>query len=246
MEEEKNLKTRDELKKYFETGDKPTQSQFGELIDSYAHLDEFNFGLSIKSSGETVSKYYHFYIAEDAKNSGVGHKIVEDAKEGEPENIEGYFHVLSRKVPYKTLDVEVIGGIDVKNHKPKIIIERYKQRKILPSGYVKDAGFYKENTWDAELWNRKSEYQVTANKMMIDIEPIRYFKPSEKFRDFSPSGSLNRPGSFKCYVHKKPFALFQAKLQIEINGIAYVSQPVRIKTILGSSGESDAINFIFS
>lgn len=41
MEENKNIKTRDELKKYFETGCHPTEAQFVEFIDSYAHLNEF-------------------------------------------------------------------------------------------------------------------------------------------------------------------------------------------------------------
>jgi len=30
---------KEELKSYFETGDKPTQVQFGDLIDSYHHID---------------------------------------------------------------------------------------------------------------------------------------------------------------------------------------------------------------
>ena len=60
MEEEKNLKTRDELKKYFETGDKPTESQFGELIDSYAHLDEFNFGL-FSQTKPNLERKKHLY-----------------------------------------------------------------------------------------------------------------------------------------------------------------------------------------
>lgn len=41
MEENNNIKTREELKKYFETGCHPTEAQFVDLIDSYAHLNEF-------------------------------------------------------------------------------------------------------------------------------------------------------------------------------------------------------------
>lgn len=248
MEEEKDLKTRDELKKYFETGDKPTESQFAELIDSYAHLNEFNFGLSVNASGETVSKYYHFYIAKEAKNSGVGHRIVEDPNEKEPEEIDNYFHILSRKVPYKTLDIEVIGELDIEKYKPKIIIERYKQRKIYPSGFRRPGTYYKEGMNEAAIWNRKSEYAVTANKMVIDIEPIRYFKPtgSGEFKDFAPSGSLNRQGSFKYSMNNKSFTLLRFMLEIDINGMTYRSKPVNAKVILGSSGKSDAINFMFS
>jgi hypothetical protein len=33
-------KTREELKQYFETGDKPNQDQYGELIDAFRHVDE--------------------------------------------------------------------------------------------------------------------------------------------------------------------------------------------------------------
>lgn len=39
---QQNVKTKEELKKYFETGDYPTQNQFAQLIDSYPHLSEFN------------------------------------------------------------------------------------------------------------------------------------------------------------------------------------------------------------
>jgi hypothetical protein len=246
MEEDKKIMTRDELKKYFETGARPTEAQFTELIDSYAHLNEFNFGLSVKPSGGTAKKYYHFYKADDVKNSGAGHKTVGVSKGSKPQYIDGYSHILSRNVLYKSLDIKLIGAIDIAKHQPKIIIERYKQRKKMPSGFLKSAGFYKENTWDAAQWNRKSEYSVNANEMVLDIEPIHYFKPHASFKEFSPSGSINRPGSFKYSRHSKPFVPIQLKLQIHIDGIAYTSQPVGLKIILGSSGESDAINFVFN
>lgn len=271
MEEDiNNIKTRDELKKYFETGDRPTETQFAELIDSYAHLNEFNFGLSVSASGDTARKYYHFYTADNARNSGVGHKIVEAKekkgfprgieeikdieladKEGilpkdsepKPENIKDYSHILSRTVLYKNLDIELI-GVDIKKHQPKIIIERYKQKKKLPSGYRRPAKFYQE--LDAELFGRKSEYIVEENKITLDIEPIRYFRPRPSFKDFLPSGSLNRKGSFKCTKHYKTFVPLRLILEIYINEIPYRSKPVDLKIILGSDYEPDAINFIFN
>ncbi|WP_144282636.1 hypothetical protein [Chryseobacterium echinoideorum] len=240
------LTTREQLKSYFETGDFPTENEFAELINSYAHLNEFNFGLSIRSSGNTSSRYYDFYKADDIMNSGAGHKIVESSPENIAAKIEGYSHVLSRIVCYKSLDIKLIGEIDIEKHQPKIIIERYKQRKRMPNGNTKPAGFYQEKMSDAELWNRKSEYLIKSNETVIDIEPIHYFRPAANFKEFLPSGSINRPGSFKYTKYRKPFTVIQATLEININGTAYRSRPVGIKIILGSSGEYDAVNFVFN
>lgn len=244
--EKNKLTTREELKSFFETGDYPTESQFAELINSYAHLNEFNFGLSIRPSGNTSSKYYDFYKADNLMNSGAGHKIIENSPENSPEEIEGYSLILSRTVYYKSLDIRLIGEIDIVKHKPKIIIERYKQRKKMSSGSVKPAGFYQEKMSDAALWNRKSEYCIDANETIIDIEPIHYFRPAANFKEFLPSGSINRSGSFKYTKYRKPFTVIQAILEIDINGTAYRSRPVEMKIILGSSGEYDAINFAFN
>lgn len=262
MEENNYVKTRDELKKYFETGDRPTETQFAKLLDSYAHLNEFNFGLSIKPSGETFSKYYHFYKAIDLNNP-VGYKTVEVAEEPESieaklssepvaekaeeasvEEIEGYRHVLSRRVFYKKMNVELT-GVDIEEHMPQIIIERYKQSKKLRSGLVKSNGYYPANAPDAEKLLRKSEYDVDNHKMVIDLEPIRYFSPAEDYRNFVPSGSIRRNGSFKMTKYFKSYALARAVLTINISGVAYRSQPVNFRILLGSSDEVDPINFIF-
>ncbi len=238
--------TRDILKTYFETGDYPTEVQFAELIDSYAHLNEFNFGLEVKPSGDYKSAYYHFYRAIDVQNSGAGHKIVQAATGSTPEAFGGFNHVLSRNVLFKTLEVKLLGGINVETHQPKIIVERYKQRKKYPSGYKRPAGFYKENTWDAALWNRKSEYEVTSNQMNLDLEPINYFKQgfNKSYNEFKPSGSFFRPGSFKFSRHAKPFVPVRLKLQILIDGVNYQSRPVDLRIVLGSSGEFDTINYM--
>ena len=42
MEEEEAIESRNILKTYFETGDVPTQDQFGSLIDSYVHRTDDN------------------------------------------------------------------------------------------------------------------------------------------------------------------------------------------------------------
>lgn len=241
MKQERNI-----LKTYFETGDFPTESQFAQLIDSYAHLNEFNFSLKAKPSGISKGKFYHFHVANNIKDSGAGHKIIEAPSGSTPNSINGYTHVLSRNVLYKTLDVEIIGGIDVEKHKPMIIIERYKQRKKLRSGYVKPAGFYKERLEDAQLWNRKSEYIVTSLKTNIDLEPIHYFKPNSLYKRFAPSGSVRRENSFQHTAHKKPFVPIQLRLQITIDGEMYTSLPVGLKIVLGSSGIDDSINFVFN
>ena len=246
MKEKNKLTTREELRSFFETGDYPTENQFAELINSYAHLNEFNFGLSIRPSGHTSSKYYDFYKADNIMNSGAGHKIIENSSGNIPAKIDGYSHILSRTVYYKCLDIKLIGEIDIEKHQPKIIIERYKQRKKMPSGAVKPAGFYQEKMSDAALWNRKSEYVIEANETVIDINPIHYFRPAANFKEFLPSGSISRPGSFKYSKYRKPFTVIQAILEININGTAYRSRPVGIKIILGSSGENDAINFAFN
>jgi len=244
MDEKNKLTTREQLKTYFEIGDRPTENQFAELINSYAHLSEFNFGLSIRPSATTSFKFYHFYKADNVMNSGAGHKIVESLPDVDPKEIEGYSHILSRIVYYKHLDVKLVGDIDIKKHQPKIIIERYKQRKKLPNGYVKPAGFYKEKMADAKRWNRKSEYIIGSKETIVDIEPIHYFRPHSNYKEFLPSGSINKSESFK-YNHRKPFAVAQAILEININGIIYKSRPVGMKIILGSSGTFDAINFVF-
>jgi len=238
--------TRDILKTYFETGDYPTEAQFAELIDSYTHLDEFNFGLSVKPTARTLQKFYHFYVANNVRDSGAGHKIVEAASGSTPEIIGGYTHVLSRQVLYKNLEVTLIGDIDIVKHQPKVIIERYKQRKKLNSGHKKPAGFYKELPSDAALWNRKSEHEIAAQKVTLDVAPINYFKPHNSYGEFSPSGSFYRPGSFKYSRHAKPFVPIQLRLQIMIGNKPYLSQPVGLKIMLGISDEFDAINYVFS
>ncbi len=237
--------TRDILKTYFETGDFPTEVQFAEFIDSYAHLNEFNFGLSVKPTAITEQKQYHFYLANDIQFSGAGHKNIEAPLGSTPDTIIGYTHVLSRNIYYKTLDVKLIGDIDIVKHQPKIIVERYKQRKSLPSGYKKPAGYYKEELRDAEIWDRKSEYDVTANQMILDLKPINYFKPNANggYKGFSPSGSFKRAGSFKYSRHQKPFVPIRLKLQITIDEINYQSRPVDLKIVLGTSGDFDAINY---
>ncbi|NQY05776.1 MAG: hypothetical protein HRT68_06115 [Flavobacteriaceae bacterium] len=238
---------RDILKTYFETGDYPTEAQFAKLIDSYAHLNEFNFGLDVKPSGDYKRNYYHFYRATNVRDSGAGHKIVEATVGSTPPTYGGYNHILSRNVLYKTLQIALIGEIDIAKHQPKVIVERYKQRKKYPSGYIRPAGFYKENTWDAQLWNRKSEYEVSSNTMNLDLKPVHYFRPSigsNNYKEFQPSGSIFRRDSFKFSKHGKPFVPIRLKLQINIDGILYHSKPVDLRIILGTSGEFDAINFM--
>lgn len=240
-----NITTRAELKKYFEKGDRPTEGQFSELIDGYVHLSELNFGLSVTPTGQTFKSYYDFYIAEDIPNSGAGHKIVPSEKGMKAENIKNYFHVLNREIYYKKLEIEILGGLDLEKHQPKIIIKRYKQRKKLPSGFIRKAGFYQEDPKDAALWNRNSEYTVKDKKMILDLEPIYYFKPNnENYKDFSPSGSIKRPGSFKYSVHRKAFLPITMEVEIRINGIPYRSHPVALKIFLGTAGDTDAINFL--
>ncbi|MGE4513125.1 MAG: hypothetical protein AB7E26_04825 [Chryseobacterium sp.] len=246
MEEINTLTQREELKTYFETGKYPTESQFGKFIDNYVHLNEFNFGLDVKPTGDHKSKYYHFYLAEEPWNNNRGHMNVEDATQNSPEKIDGYTHVLSRYVGYKRLHVKLIGELDIDKHQPKIIIKRYKQKKKLTSGFLKMAGFYQELPGDAESWGRQSEYPVTSNEMVLDINPINYFRPGTDYRDFYPAGTFNRPGSFRYSVHhRKPFSLIQMLLEIDVNGTKYRSNPVNIKIILGRD-EKDLINYMIS
>jgi hypothetical protein len=240
-----NIKTRQELKKYFEAGDRPTENQFSRLIDGYVHLNELNFGLIAMPTGETFKGFYDFYTADNSINSGAGHRIVRSEEGIPPEYIENYSHVLNREVFYKKLHIKLIGDIDIQQHQPKVIIKRYRQRKKLANGAVRKAGFYKENLNDALLWNRKSEYAVTANEMILDLEPIYYFKPNnENYKDFSPSGTINRPGSFMYSKHRKAFLPIKLQIEILINDVVYRSHPVGLKIILGSAGKTDAINFL--
>lgn len=246
MEGKNKLTRREELKTYFETGKYPTQIQFGEFIDNYVHLNEFNFGLDVKPSGDYKKKFYHFYIAEDIEKSGKGHINIEDIEENEPKQIDKYVHVLSRNVAYKCLNVKLLTELDIDKYKPKIIIKRYKQQKTLKSGYVKNAGYYHELPLDAKSWGRQSEYAVMSNEMVIDLNPINYFKPNADYKEFSPSGTFTRPGSFKYTTHhRKPFSLIQMLLEIDVNGTKFKSQPVTIKIILGRD-ENDLINYIIN
>ncbi|KQT20940.1 hypothetical protein ASG22_16100 [Chryseobacterium sp. Leaf405] len=244
MEEINKLTQRQELKTYFETGKYPTESQFGRFIDNYVHLNEFNFGLEVKST-EIQNKYYHFYVATDLETSSRGHLNVEDNKENPPEEIEKFKHVLSRKVAYKCLNVKLSNELDLDKYQPKIIIKRYKQKKRLKSGYVKKAGFYQELQEDAKSWGRESEYPVKSHEMVLDINPINYFRPGKDYRDFYPAGTFNRPGSFRYTVHhRKPFSLIQMLLEIDINGTKFRSNPLNIKIILGR--EDDLINYLIN
>lgn len=53
-------KSKSVLKSYFETGDKPTESQFSDLIDSLVHQDEENriyiTGTNTNDKGDTIVK----------------------------------------------------------------------------------------------------------------------------------------------------------------------------------------------
>ncbi|MFT5891742.1 MAG: hypothetical protein ACI9Y7_001849 [Dokdonia sp.] len=236
---------RETLKTYFETGDRPTESQFAELIDSYAHLNELNFGLTVRILGNLKYGFYHFYIADNVQFSNGGHRIIQANAGSKPARLSQYTHVLSRHIAHKQLEVKIHGAIDLVKHQPKIIIERYKQKKKLESGYVKPAGFYKEKMEDAAFWNRKSEYEVTARDMTLDIEPIHYFKPDASFNKFKPSGTIRRDGSFIYSRHAKPFVPIQIKLQIIIDNVAYTSHPIDLKIVLGSGDITEAINFAF-
>lgn len=238
-------KERGTLKTYFERGDRPTQEEFGHLIDSYVHLNELNFGLKVFPSGNLKENFYHFYVSNDVKESGAGHKIVEAPFGSTAAVIPGYTHLSSRPIKYKELLCKIQGEIDFIKHQPKIIIERYKQKKKLASGYIKPAGYYKEHTFDAAFWNRKSEYEVTSREMKIDLGPIHYFKPNVRFSDFTPSGSIRREGSFKYSRHSKPFVPIQVKLEITIDAKKYTSHPIDLKIVLGSGDHNDAINFAF-
>ncbi|WP_346985731.1 hypothetical protein [Chryseobacterium sp. POE27] len=246
MEEINKLTQREELKTYFETGKYPTQSQFGRFIDNYVHLNEFNFGLEIKPTGDHKRKHYHFYVAEKLADTNRGHLNIESAKDSTPDVIDRYTHILSRDISYKSLNIKLSGELDIDKHQPKIIIKRYKQKKILRSGYIKPSGFYQELPEDAKSWDRQSEYPVKSNEMVLDINPISYFRPGKDYRDFYPAGTFNRPGSFRYSVHhRKPFSLIQMLLEIDINGTKFRSNPVTIKIILGRDG-NDLINYIIN
>ncbi|WP_312901355.1 hypothetical protein [Chryseobacterium taichungense] len=246
MEERNKLTQREELKTYFETGKYPTQSQFGQFIDNYVHLNELNFGLEIKPTGDYKTKHYHFYKADKLGEADRGHINIESAKDSKPEEIARYTHVLSRDISYRSLNVKLSGELDIDKHQPKIIIKRYKQKKIMKSGYRKPSGFYQELPEDAKSWDRQSEYPVTSNEMVLDINPISYFRPGKDYRDFYPAGTINRPGSFRYSVHhRKPFSLIQMLLEIDVNGTKFRSNPVNIKIILGRD-ENDLINYIIN
>ncbi|THF47299.1 hypothetical protein E6C50_17185 [Flavobacterium supellecticarium] len=245
----KNITTREELKTYFETGDRPTEGEFSELIDSYVHLKELNFGLTLRSSAETYNKYYDFYRSENLPNTSVGHLIVESVEGREPENIHGYTHILGQTVLYKKMHITLEGldGVaDIMEYEPKVIIKRYKQKKKLKSGNMRKAHFAQEREMDAKQWNRKSVYVIDAKESVLDLEPIHYFKPNYEgeYKGFSPSGSRFKPGDFKFTTHGKPFVPAQIMLEIMINGRPYRSLPVAFKIVLGSSGPGDAINYI--
>lgn len=80
--------------------------------------------------------------------------------------------------------------------------------------------------------------------MTLDINPINYFRPGAKYNEFYPSGTLNRPGSFRHTVHhRKPFSLIQMFLEIDIKGTKYQSYPVHIKIILGRDDTDLIINW---
>jgi hypothetical protein len=247
MGEINKLTEREELKTYFETGKYPTQSQFGRFIDNYVHLNEFNLGLDIKASGSYNKQFYHFYIAEDIQNSGRAHINIEDKLEELPHKIDKYEHVLSSYIGYKYLNIKISDKLDINKYQPKIIIKRYKQRKRLKSGYLKPSGFYQELPPDAESWGRQSEYPVKSHEMILDINPINYFKVHKKGDEtieFYPSGTFHREGSFRHTVHhRRPFSLIQMCLEIDVNGTKLRSNPVQIKIVLGRD-ESDFINYI--
>lgn len=238
---------REELKTYFESGDRPTEGQFSELIDSYVHLNELNFGFTLRPSSDVFYQYYDFYSSKEVPNTAVGH-ITRPSKEGiTPEHIDGYDHVLGRNIGFKKMQISLDERIAerIGEYEPKIIIKRYKQKKRLRKGTYRKQGFIQEKFLDSQHWNRKSEYIIKDKETILDLEPIYYFRPGrEGFRDFMPSGSLYKFGTFKFSRHGKPFVPLMIQLEIMINGIPYRSYPVRVKMVLGSSGITDVINYI--
>ncbi len=241
----KNITTRQELKTYFETGDRPTEGEFSELIDGYVHLKELNFGLTLRSSAETFNKYYDFYRADDLPNTSVGHRTIESVEGREPDQIHGYTHILGQTVFYKKMHITLDGIDDILEYKPKVILKRYKQKKKLKNGNIRKAHFAQEREMDAQQWNRKSEYIIEEKESLLDFEPIHYFRPHFEggYKEFSPSGSNYKPGDFKFTKHGKPFVPAQIMLEIMINGMPYRSLPVAFKIVLGTSGPDDAINY---
>ena len=240
--------TREILKTYFETGDKPTEGEFKELLDSFTHLNEFNFGIDVKPTGRTYAKYYHVYRAQSPSFDN-GHKIIEGSTGENPPSFVDYDHLMSRSLRYKRLQIKTIGDINFTEHQPKLIIERYKQRKKLKSGFIKPAGFYKERSEEAAMWNRQSEYSLSSEVDTIDINPFQYFRPGpvdlpNSLYNFLPSGALSRSKSFKFSNNAKPFVPLQLRLQIQIDGNLYLSNAISLKIILGTN-ENDSINFIF-
>jgi hypothetical protein len=83
--------------------------------------------------------------------------------------------------------------------------------------------------------------------MDIDINPMNYFRPYKNKKEeteFYPSGTFNRPGSFRYTVHhRKPFSLIQMCLEIDVNGTKIRSNPINIKILLGRD-DNEVINYI--
>lgn len=254
------VELRSKLKTYFETGDFPTEEEFSRLIDSFVHLNELDLGLEVKPSVKNYSKFYHFYLADNLETSGKGHLTIEAEDGSNPEDIDNYTHILSRRVNFKRLDCRVNNNLTSDIYKPKVIIERYQQAKKRRNRGTRPRGYYQEDIHDAQSWGRQSEYEVNSSSFQLDLFPINYFRPNqpsligpvvppggfndnEIYKNFLPSGAISKTGSFKFTRHSKPFVPIQLVLVININGKEYRSKPHKLKIVLGSSGQTDAINF---
>lgn len=196
------IKDKNILREYFESGDKPTQQQFRDLIDSLSHKNEI-IPEFIISRGKDYANFEYTNAA------------------GLTPNGKAYY-----------LDIKINEGIDFNTMNPKFIIYRYKPKRRKPGGIVKPAGWYHEKPEDAVLNHRISEIEITQNNIKLDIKPQHYFKKHEagNYSYYYPTGYQVAGGKWTKKGNKS-YIYLQIRLQVNILGKLILSPPKTVRLL---------------
>ncbi len=201
-----------QLKSYFETGDRPTQQQFGQLIDGIP----FDF--------PTMS----FFWGELGTQVTTG-QVPTNAYERNQQVQEIELHKKLLAIAFQS------SSSDWLNYSPILEVFRYRTKKTVSYKdfypYHRKAGFIKE-TEDNALYNmRPAEIPITATIQHFDIKP-------EKYYTYYPNGNRwktrgRRLESYKKAGHLYNFVKFRIRLTDERGEFHYspLSETIAIEAL---------------
>lgn len=127
------------------------------------------------------------------------------------------------------LDIKLKGDIDFDGLKPKLMIYRYKPKRIKTSGVVKSAGWYHEKEIDANLNGRFSEFFLTASENSINLKPENYFAYNSNGL-YYPTGYKIGSGKWTKKGRKK-YIYLQLRILLNVAGKEILSKPKTVRLL---------------